>query len=346
MPAVSIIIPVYNVEKYLSVCLDSVKKQTLDDIEVIIVCDGPDSNHRICDAYAAKNKCFRVIKNINKGLGGARNVGLKEAKGTYIAFLDGDDWLVDNALEKLYYQAEKSKSDMILFHTVLTGENGDILKKQDYEFVLPMLDDVKEKQCFAWENVNFADILKIRQTMVPWNKFYRRDFLERYSLNFPENTRYEDNIFFFHCFFYAKRISIFSEKLYFYRQRANSLVHTNKDNKNAFDIIPIWREIKSFLSEDVNISKAQAEIFEKRLISELSNACASLTPKYYNDFLQSVSEMFDSYMAEKVRAELPVINQINLLGRIPLWESQRRNHKIRCRLLGCISFTFFSKPKL
>ena len=120
-PVVSVIIPVYNVEKYLEECIDSVLAQTYQNIEIILVDDGStDSSGLICDRYAEKNTNISVIHQKNSGLSAARNSGLNKANGDYIYFLDSDDYISADAIEKLFSIAENDKSDIVFFDAYLS----------------------------------------------------------------------------------------------------------------------------------------------------------------------------------------------------------------------------------
>ena len=124
-PCVSVIIPVYNVEKYLHRCVNSVVNQTLKDIEIILVDDGsPDQSPAFCDQYEAEYSNIRVIHKENGGLASARNAGMRIAEGKYIFFLDSDDWLEPDGLQLLYDAAEKDRVDFVRFRAILTGWPG------------------------------------------------------------------------------------------------------------------------------------------------------------------------------------------------------------------------------
>ena len=113
---ISVVIPVYNVEKYLQECVNSVLRQTYTDFEVILVDDGStDSGGRICDDYAQKDPRVRVIHQANGGLSVARNTGLRAAQGKYVYFLDSDDYIEDHTLEALIFLAEKESADIVFF---------------------------------------------------------------------------------------------------------------------------------------------------------------------------------------------------------------------------------------
>jgi len=124
-PKISIIIPIYKVEKYLHRCVDSVLAQKCTDLEIILVDDGsPDACPRICDAYALQDKRVRIIHKENGGLSSARNAGLRVATGQYVFFLDSDDWIDPEGLEILYDMAEELQVDFVRYRVFRTGWPG------------------------------------------------------------------------------------------------------------------------------------------------------------------------------------------------------------------------------
>ena len=126
-PEISVIVPVYRVEKYLNDCIDSILAQTFADFELILVDDGsPDNCPALCDAAAAKDSRIRVIHQKNRGLSGARNAGLDIARGRWAAFVDSDDMLLPQALEKAHSTAEKTGADVVLYGFAFTDENGSV----------------------------------------------------------------------------------------------------------------------------------------------------------------------------------------------------------------------------
>lgn len=128
---ISVIIPIYNVEKYLSDCVESVLKQTYTDLEIILVDDGSqDASGQICDDYAKQDSRVQVIHKKNGGLSSARNAGIDQATGQYFFFLDSDDWIAENALELLYKEIKSTGSDLALCNMQYVDEQGKNLENQ------------------------------------------------------------------------------------------------------------------------------------------------------------------------------------------------------------------------
>ena len=217
-PTISVIIPVYKVAAYLPKCIDSVLGQTYQDFELILVSDGPEEDHRICDEYAAKDSRITVIKNISKGLGGARNAGLAVAKGKYISFIDSDDWIDHTFLAKMYQAMTNSpRVDLVQCGTRIEVENNCIDAqhlKWDEEYFA-----IKETETRPSRNTDFGSI-----NVATWNKLYRRQLIETYHLTFPENMYNEDAYFSWSYFSVCDHVAFVPEKLYHYLRRSNSLM--------------------------------------------------------------------------------------------------------------------------
>lgn len=227
MVKISIIIPVYNVEKYLEKCLNSVINQTLKDIEIIIVNDGSkDQSKKIIQKYINKYKSKIIyLEKENGGLSSARNYGIPYAKGEYIAFLDSDDYVELDMYEKMYKKAKEEDSDMV--------------------------------ECdFVWEypNKTKLDIGKIyngkkeamvNARVVAWNKLIKRTIIIENNLLFPDGMRYEDVEFFYKLLPYLEKISFVKEVFIHYVQRSNSIVN-NQTSKTKDIFIVLDNVIKYY----------------------------------------------------------------------------------------------------
>lgn len=170
MAEVSMIVPVYQVEKYIAQCIESVLNQTFQDFELILVDDGSkDQSGMICDLYAAKDDRITVIHTENRGAAAARNTGMERAKGRYITFLDGDDYLAENMIERLYEVIEHSAYDVVVcdFLNLLPDEKDNFIVHLQERTVSgrDVLEHLKnEKSYGVWT--------------VVWNKIYKRETLE------------------------------------------------------------------------------------------------------------------------------------------------------------------------
>ena len=200
MPKVSVIIPVYKVEKYLEECLDSVLAQTLHDIEVIAVNDGsPDRCPQILDDYAAKDSRITVIHKENAGVSAARNAAYPLIRGEYTLIIDSDDYIDKTLCEKAVTIADRERADMTLFffHS--------------------------SKNCHHLENFlkkhPFSDLDKLTLAchMAPWNRLWKSAFLLDNQITFPVGVRFEDYVMNWKAIVLAPKLSLLPEKLYHYR---------------------------------------------------------------------------------------------------------------------------------
>ncbi len=231
---VSVVVPVYNTEKYLRRCLDSLVNQTLKDIEIIVINDkSPDNSKLILDEYEKKFKSkIKVFHNkTNKGIGYNRNLGIKKAAGEYIAFVDSDDWVNETMYEKMYDKAKKDNLDLVIcnFHKMLEKEN-DELEEIEPDYKLKYFEDtvLKDKPELLLE-VNLA----------PWNKLYKKELLS--EVEFPEKLKYEDAIVVVKAMERAKKIGMVDEKLNYYLVRNKS--ETTVMDKKVYDILEITKMI-------------------------------------------------------------------------------------------------------
>ena len=225
-PKISIIVPVYNVEKYIRRCLDSIAAQTFTDWECICVDDGtPDTSGKLCDEYAQKDSRFVVIHKENGGVSSARNVGLDAAKGEWICFCDSDDWVEKEMLEILYNASIENNAEVVVSGFRITD------KHANYQEFLPSA---------GWLSMprDFQSYFN-----APWGKLYRKAIILENKIYFPEGiTLAEDLYFNFNIFFTYKRIFGIDKPLYNYFQSHSSCMHTIttkkiEDEKNVLERI-------------------------------------------------------------------------------------------------------------
>ncbi len=239
-PLVSVIIPVYNVEKYIEECIDSVLAQTYQNIEIILVDDGStDSSGQICDNYAENNKHIYVIHQQNGGLSAARNAGLLKADGEYVYFLDSDDYISSDAIEKLVSITENDDSDVVFFDAISFFDNSDKEIKQNY---------IRNNRYSAAEGtVVFSQLQKNKEfhSAVPL-LFLKKGFLKSNNINFCSGIYYEDMIFTFEVLCSARIVSQCKDALYYRRYRNNSIM-TSKKNKKYFEsAVEVYRSLLEF----------------------------------------------------------------------------------------------------
>ncbi len=232
MVKVSVIIPVYNVENYLRECLNHITNQSLRDIEIICINDGStDDSQNILNEFSENDSRIQIISQKNQGLGATRNKGITLAKGEYVYFMDGDDYLELTALEELYKISEKYNLDFAMFKLNNFNETTKETANNDY-YTMPYLKKRVEDRVFNYSDVK--DIALKLAVNSPGN-FFKREFI--LDLRFPEGLLYEDNVFFTQALFKAERIYFYDKFLYNRRIRDDSL--SNKFTIRSLDTIDI-----------------------------------------------------------------------------------------------------------
>ncbi|RTZ18816.1 glycosyltransferase, partial [Streptococcus pneumoniae] len=215
---ISIVVPVYNVEKYLKKSIESILNQTYQNIEILLVDDGStDSSGKICESFSKVDPRIRVFHKENGGLSDARNFGIEQMKGQYVAFIDSDDYISKDYVWKLYSSIKNNDSEVSICSFLLVDEKGEKIKDE-------LLDS--GKICLTGqqilEKVLTADGYRY---VVAWNKLYRSTLFEK--LKFKKGMLYEDEFLNYPLFWDCKRVSIVEEPLYLYVQRKGSIVQSN-----------------------------------------------------------------------------------------------------------------------
>ena len=269
-PQISIIVPVYNVEKYLSRCLDSILSQTFSDFEILLINDGStDNSGGICDKYAKKDKRIRVFHKNNEGVNRARNTGLDNAKGDWITFVDSDDWIDKDMYYKLYNEAILSEADIIMcdFYIYYNQNSKDLIKSVSTE---SSKEDIIKNYILSFTSL--------------CNILVHRSLYDNHRLRIPENFSVcEDFWLSVQLFYYAKKISSVHIPLYFYnRENINSIL--NNPNKTRYiDECKVYLDILSFFKNKNVLSLYQKEVSWRILKSKQDLV---LNPSMHKEFLQ------------------------------------------------------------
>ncbi len=238
---VSIVMPVYNVERYLPTCMESIVKQTLPDIEIIVVNDGsPDNSIKILEDYQSRfpNR-MKVFTTENHGVSHARNFGLKHATGEYVLYVDSDDYIELDMCEKLYNRAIQDNSDIVICgrYNVYEREHiGEVTKEITGTFL------INHNFRLVDEKYELAHI-----SPFPWDKLFRRSILE--GLEFPEKMRFEDLVLVFEACCKADRISVIEEPLYNYR-RTTQGGFLASFSEQTLDIVKAFRLVFDFMKKN------------------------------------------------------------------------------------------------
>lgn len=222
---VSVILPVYNCEKYLRQCLDSLASQTLKDIEIICVNDGStDNSTEILAEYAAKDGRFVIINTENGGAGKARNIGIDAACGKYLYFPDSDDWLENNALSTVYKIAENDKADIAVFRSIQYDNETKKTTPCTYSLRLDRLPKFKPFSATNMESSVFRNIMGWA-----WDKLYLRSFITANKLYFQDQRTTNDMYFVYMSLFKASRISTCDNFLYYQRRNVSGSLSATRE---------------------------------------------------------------------------------------------------------------------
>ena len=229
-PKVSVIIPVYNTEKYLRECLDSVVNQSLRDIEIICINDGStDASLSVLEAYREKDSRITVISQVNEGPSSARNTGMRKARGTYLSFVDSDDCLDRSALEKLFNTAQENGLDILLF------ENEVLYETEQFAQNPPVRYKHISEATGIMSGVQYMRAAKDQgtYTFTVWIALWRRAFLGEHGIVFKKGIIHEDNLFIFQAYMAAGRVMRIPDRFYTRRLREHSIMTSSKSAQNS-----------------------------------------------------------------------------------------------------------------
>lgn len=279
MTDISIIVPVYNAEKYLKKCLDSLVNQTKKELEFILINDGSaDKSEEIIKTY--KDKRIKYFKNKNQGIGKTRNFGIEKSSGKYLMFLDSDDYFSNDACEILYKEAEKEKADLIVFDY--------------YRVEKGNLNEVKIES-FNATNIKDDPNLLLKVNLGPCNKIYKSDLIKNNDIKFEENLKYEDTLFVVKAIYNAKKIIKLNRFLHYYMIHEKS--ETTVRDERVFDILKIVDKIRTYLKNDKSIK----ETVDKLTVKILTNY--TIQQRYQSD--KNIAMKFIDNTFDYLKKEIP-----------------------------------------
>lgn len=256
-PVISIVVPVFNVEKYLSHCLDSIIGQSYNNLEIICVNDGStDNSADILDLYAAKDYRIKIITQKNAGLSVARNTALDYATGEYISFIDSDDWIAPDFYEILINEALASDAQVV---------------QCGYHKISEEHDKIKLFSAGCWQN--YTEILSNLDKCYVWNKIWRADILKKYQLRFEPHLYYEDILFTAKAAKHITNWVLIDYAGYFYRYNPASITHApDKEKKRSDDRYKINSLVLSEYAQDANKNIVKKFMLRHLIdVNELSN---------------------------------------------------------------------------
>lgn len=235
---ISVIVPVYNVAKYLDVCIASIQKQTYTNLEILLIDDGStDESGSICDRYALEDKRIRVIHQKNEGLSTARNKGVSACKGEYIAFIDSDDFIDKSFVESMYKVMVRSECDLVCMEAVRFYD-GD--EKKVYSYWKRIDNQKRYYTVYSSEkmlNIAFYQKLSVTDAQL---KLYRKRLFE--NVQFPVGRYYEDLATTYLFILYSNRVAVINHQLYAYRFRESSIM-TSTFNDKCLDCIWVGKKL-------------------------------------------------------------------------------------------------------
>lgn len=286
MPKVSIIVPVYNVERYLPKCLESLVNQTFEDIEIICVNDGsPDNSAVILQDYAARDSRIKVITKENGGLFSARHEGLKYVNGQYVIFVDSDDWVSEKLVEFCLEATKNENPDVVVYGAFSVREKDGVvsISRGGYDY-----SKIPAK-------FNTKNIFKFPATA--WSKMYRAEFLIQNNIKFQEIKNGEDQLFFVHAMLLAKKIVTVKENLYYYiKSREGAITAVKKKTSlspiyNCYEIDKLLEKLDLQEKHKVFIT---GKYFKKSL-SWYAKCSDDIAEDFYNETVSLQKYLMNKY---------------------------------------------------
>lgn len=287
MAKVSIIVPVYNVEKYLRSCLDSIVKQTYSDMEIICINDGStDSSLEILKEYANKDFRIIVIDKINEGQSSARNVGLKIATGDFCYFIDSDDSIELETIEYLVSKMSSNDVDCVIHNAVCLNENDSYSKKMSR-----LSQQWFDEFCKPEGVYNVPLDIKNNIPCVAWNKLYKMSIIREFDCKFIKGLVNEDEAFLWEYLIHCRNYYHSNKCLYKYLRRRNSTMWELKDTEKILDILKIQVEIFNTVKKYKNI-----EEYQKILAADYIDVVIALTRQLPYKYRQKALNLIKEYM--------------------------------------------------
>ena len=303
MPKISIIVPVYNVEKFLPRCLDSIIGQTFKDWECLVIDDGStDASGAICDEYALKDNRIKVFHKDNGGVSTARNLGLDNASGEWIAFCDSDDSVESNWLDLTYALGIKEQTQLVVCDFYEETPKGikshsawDYTGTHPYDPSLKYPEVINQALLYSWG--------------VVWDLLIKNEFLKTHRIRFDEGISYsEDTVFFIKLLAYGIRTSYLEIPLYYYNRTNDSSVTQRPSKKNIADRICSFKLLSETL-KDLNITSETRLAMSDRLTSF---AIVIASEKQYHDLIISA-------MCPEYRSKIFSFRGGNIRAKVLLW---------------------------
>lgn len=332
-PLISVIVPVYKVEKYLDRCLGSICGQTYKHLEIICVDDGsPDRSIDILRAYADRDKRIRIIRRENGGLSAARNSGLEVAGGEWIAFVDSDDWIEKDTIETCVSKIS-DRIDAVVFGVYVDNELGEVDPEQAHKEEYHRVKYEGERE--------FTDEVILATDVAVWNKLFRGSVIKDNDLKFPVGRLYEDASFTGRFFLIARCGYFVPHRLFYhYTQRANSIMHmTRQGTQRALEHLDVLRDLHSQLKR-CHQSKTRTWLLAHLANRYLQFAFLFSPPECRKRAEQKASRIVKE-IGVRDYTEFDYINLVSQVSMNPLLHLfyRRKGSKIQYGIFGLMIFT-------
>lgn len=292
----SVIIPVYNAERFLRQCLDSVFAQTIDDFEVICINDGSsDSSPEILREYAKAHENLVVIDQENHGNGFARNYGISVARGDYIGFVDSDDFIRPDMFEKMVGVLTETGADISIANPFLYDQN-----THRVSVYRSMLDYYRMSRLGAFSPMEHPEVFSC---LGCWDKVYRRSLLIENRIEYPVNRIFEDHVFSYKSLVSARRAAVLKDSYYYYRKNAGQSI-TDKEKKDdpcKFDFLQNAREMKAFFAEKDCYDRISSVFLAYLLRDGMFHHSNATTNAAFRRFFDEMRALLDEKDGEVIR---------------------------------------------
>lgn len=324
-PLITVIIPVYNAEKYLRCGLDSLLAQTCGDWEAVCVDDGStDGSAAVLEEYARRDSRFRVLRQENSGVSVARNRGIQEARGEWVTFLDADDWLSEDILQALLPHTRRESVDVIGFEAEVKFEDGiEHIEGLEQGFRLNREGEYPSLP----ENVNYM-------IGTCWGKVYRRDFLLENAITFPLGMRQEDEVFYRCAMGAARNMYLLKRTGYCYYQNAASYMHVTLNPENCYLLYLKGADIIHGFYRKLNLGLEWDETLLGLLHYHLFRLAGDLSPETLDRFRK---ETTDFLRKARLDRKFPHDRRLAYLSYAPWWKRmfiQKKRREVMYGIFG------------
>lgn len=283
-PEISIIVPVYNKEDYLGDCLESLIQQSFKNIEILCIDDGStDSSSKIIEDYAKTDSRIKIFSQNNNGPGSARNKGIINSTGEYLAFVDADDWIELDTMEILYNNAKKYDSDLVLFNAIEHLPDNKTNSRIYFKDKIQQVFNYKQQKNLVLNNY-----------LIVCTKLHKKTFIKDNDIYFSEFGLFEDVYFHIKSVILADKISYLDDILYHYRRtQSNTRQSKSIKSQKSFIFFNLLEDIRELFVSNNIFAELEANYYDFKL-TELSNLFQNIDSQYKNEFYHLLKKDFEN----------------------------------------------------